>query len=338
MSPPERDAPTPPAAAALGAETTAAVGGAIGVRRRVAFVNFPDIANVGDPLLWLGARTIFDDIGVSLVYQARPKDFDPDAVSELDDLDMIVLNGGGNFGDVWPGQHQTRQRVFNRFPDRAILQLPQTLWYNNKANLMRDAEMISRLDSAVLMWRERRSYELAERVFDATNILVPDTAFGYQTTAFATGGSGITWLLRTDRESIHHDPQRARATCPDTQWVTENDQAGSDIDVLRTSLTEAHLNPIVNAQAIDTIHRELAMIRVQRGTDLLGLGAVTITDRLHGVILSAAINIPVIALDNRSHKVHGVIDTHLSHLPLVSKATSLEDAASQANKLLERPV
>ena len=335
----EPEPPTPSAIfSALGEETGTAVERVVGVGSRVAFVNFPDIANVGDPLLWLGARAILDDLDACVLYQARPRDFDPDAISALGDLDTIILNGGGNFGDVWAGQHQIRQQVFDRFRDRAILQLPQTLWYDDVGNLERDAARISLLDDVTLMWREHQSYELAQRVFDATNILVPDTAFAYPARALSSGGTGITWLLRTDRESTRRESDLGEAGRLDTDWVAEPDGEGSTIATLRRSLDRAVSDPLVNAREIDTIHRKLAVIRVRRGIALLSHGAVTITDRLHGVILSAAINIPVVALDNRSHKVHGVIETHLHHLSTVYKATTLDNATSLAAELLERSV
>jgi exopolysaccharide biosynthesis predicted pyruvyltransferase EpsI len=41
--------------------------------------------------------------------------------------DPILLHGGGNFGDVWPGFQRFREQVIRESPNRRIIQLPQTI-------------------------------------------------------------------------------------------------------------------------------------------------------------------------------------------------------------------
>lgn len=320
---------------ALRTSTVGAVADALGRATDVAFLNYPDIANVGDPLLWLGAREILDNLNVTAVYQARHQDFDPDMLRSNGACDMILLNGGGNFGDVWPGQHQTRQRAFVECRDYPMLQLPQSLHYLDEANLRADAKLIAAVDDVTLMWRERRSYEIAQRWFDARNLLVPDTAFTYQPKTAIANGSGIRWLLRMDRESLDTYTGLQGTETMARSWVADDGPSKPVIETKRAELNKAHELPLENAGRIDQIHREIAELRIRRGADVLAGGTVVVTDRLHGVILSVLLGIPVVALDNRSHKVHDVVDTHLADHPLVHKATTVEEANSAAENFLE---
>ena len=44
----------------------------------------------------------------------------------------IFIHGGGNFGDLWAAHQEFRERVLERFPDRQIIQFPQSIHYNSQ--------------------------------------------------------------------------------------------------------------------------------------------------------------------------------------------------------------
>jgi exopolysaccharide biosynthesis predicted pyruvyltransferase EpsI len=65
---------------------------------------------------------------------------------------------------------------------------------------------------------------------------------------------------------------------------------------------------------------------------MLAGGRVVVTDRLHGVILSLQMSIPVVAVDNANHKVDSFVRTWLQNVRDVhlapSHAVGLEIARS----------
>ena len=47
----------------------------------------------------------------------------------------IFIHGGGNFGDLWPEHQQFREMILQRYPDRPVIQLPQSIHFQDKANI-----------------------------------------------------------------------------------------------------------------------------------------------------------------------------------------------------------
>ena len=48
---------------------------------------------------------------------------------------MVLLSGGGNFGDLWPFVHRHREWILQEITDRRIVQFPQSLHFRDDAAL-----------------------------------------------------------------------------------------------------------------------------------------------------------------------------------------------------------
>ncbi|OWY61822.1 hypothetical protein B7486_61730, partial [cyanobacterium TDX16] len=124
-------------------QIVAAVDEAVPADAPVALVNFPNHANAGDPALWLAARKVLAHLGRHVAYSCSWSSYDPEALRTLAPEGPIVLNAGGNLGDVYPGQQGTRARVLADFPGRPVVQLPQSLWFREQENLDRFADLVA---------------------------------------------------------------------------------------------------------------------------------------------------------------------------------------------------
>ena len=104
----------------------------------LAILDFPDIRNCGDSAIWLGEMAYLRDAprqaaGVCLA----------DARLLARGLERVVpegpifIHGGGNFGDVWVAHQDFRERVLERFPDRRIIQFPQSIHYKSTSGSRR---------------------------------------------------------------------------------------------------------------------------------------------------------------------------------------------------------
>ncbi|MCY7286993.1 MAG: hypothetical protein LH624_01750 [Cryobacterium sp.] len=82
---------------------------------RVALLGFPNHGNVGSAL-WLGARATLARPGIDVVYVCEWRSYREEELRHcLGSVDTILLNGGGNFGDLWDGQQQLREAVLEQF-------------------------------------------------------------------------------------------------------------------------------------------------------------------------------------------------------------------------------
>jgi len=189
-----------------------------------ALLDYPGYPNLGDHLIWLGATLYLHDRGCRVAYTASAHTFDAAQLDACLPADApILLNGGGNFGDLWPRYQAFREAVVARYPKRPIVVLPQTLYFAGSDSLQRAAATFNRHPNLTLCWRDRRSLAIAAEAFPACRlVLAPDMAFhlarqpgflaadasafprsrsrGIRAVSAQHKSQGILYLCRQDRE------------------------------------------------------------------------------------------------------------------------------------------
>lgn len=299
----------------------------------VALLDFPDHGNVGDSVLWLGALAGLKAVGAPRpVYTCDTSTYDRKALARAIGDGTILLNGGGNFGDLWERHQLFRERVVRDFPDNRIVQLPQSVHFESAGALARSRAIFNAHEHVTLLVRDTDSLDLVRREFRATSHLVPDMAFALgalQRTSTPT--RDILWLKRADKEDLF-----VGSGGPDViDWLDEERTpliAWSDR--LRYEAGErAWLRPI-GWPLLAMTQQRLAKQRMARGIALLSPARVVVTDRLHGHIVSLLLGIPHVVLDNSYGKVHRFVWAWTSVSPLVRLAHSSGEASALANTLL----
>jgi pyruvyl transferase EpsO len=170
--------------------------------KRVALLDFPWHMNVGDSAIWLGALAFLRRNRNRVVYICDPSTYSTrEAAKRMGDA-MVLLSGGGNFGDIYRENQALRERVAADFPDRRIVQLPQTVWFSTAEASESAGRRLSRHPDFTLMVRDDRSRELAEQALGVPAVLCPDMAFALgPLTHRSPPAKEVVWLARTDIES-----------------------------------------------------------------------------------------------------------------------------------------
>lgn len=271
-----------------------------------ALVDFPDHPNVGDSAIWLGEIALLHAVGAGdPAYISRWDDFDEAAFRAACPTGPILIHGGGNLGDIWPHHQHFREQLIERFPDRRIVQLPQSIHFRDEAHRTRFAALVGRHPDFHLYVRDQASLALARRHFECPATLAPDSAFGLGCIERSSAADcSILMLLRSDAERAERDdaPLLALPDAVALDWLDE---------------------PPVMASAPTARARE----RVERGLRLLSRGEQIVTDRLHGHILALLLGIDHVVLDNDYGKVGAYIDAWTATSPLVRQARSAREAA-----------
>lgn len=145
------------------------------IDRDYCLLDVPDYRNIGDHLIWGGEVEYLKRLPHKMLFSANnylykgleiPKDV------------IILLQGGGNFGDVWRNFQEFRLDVIKRYPENRIVIFPQTIHYNEEENILKDAEVLNAHPDLTICARDYRSFELANRYFHkCNNLLLPDMAF-----------------------------------------------------------------------------------------------------------------------------------------------------------------
>ena len=134
----------------------------------------PYYPNIGDTLIWQGEVDFLRQFNVQckgMYSYNTPIDY------PVEPSDIILLQGGGNFGDVWELPQNFRQQVIERFPDNKIILFPQTVYFQEEANISRCAELYNAHPNVTICARDKASYALLQKYFTNPICLVPDMAF-----------------------------------------------------------------------------------------------------------------------------------------------------------------
>ncbi len=278
---------------------------------RCAWIDFPNFANVGDSLIWLGERDYLSNRSISIRYLCDAGTYEKMILASCHPEGPILIKGGGNFGDLWARHQRLREQVLLDFPDRLVVQLPQSIHFEDPQNLKHAAEIVNNHKRFVLMVRDRQSLELAKKHFRCTITLCPDMAFTMDQKRmkdrFRNPEYRVLYLSRTDKEASHRktDAFSRHEDVLVCDWTVEHSRCRSFFYGLANRL-ERIKHPVlwIWAQKLRLIGaQDLARRRLSRGLKLLSSGERVVTDRLHGMILTFLLKRPGYALDNSYGKL-----------------------------------
>lgn len=311
----------------------------------VAFVNYPNLRNVGDSAIWLGTRQALDRIGVRVRYQAEPSTYRRRLLaSSVGEGGTILIQGGGNLGDAYPHQHRVRKQVLRDFPKARVIQLPQSVWFRSSKRVEQFRRLAEGHPDFILMLRERRSLEWAEANLNVPLVLCPDLALGLGPLPRRPPDRELLWLMRRDRESrerplpvLGPDDEvadwrgkhvlHATEGCGLRLWLAGNRGIGAAMEGngrLATGLWRAGTGTFT----------PIARRRVAAGAQLLSHGRFVITDRLHAHVLAMLLGIPHVVLDNVNGKCRALWETWTSDSPLAHWAEDPAAALTLARGVL----
>ncbi|WP_173676649.1 polysaccharide pyruvyl transferase family protein, partial [Escherichia coli] len=80
-------------------------------------------SNVGDLLIYFGTEAFIKEYNLNVIYRAG---MNVD-LKKLKDVDVILFQGGGNFGGLYSHHQQLREKITLKLPNKKIICLPQTL-------------------------------------------------------------------------------------------------------------------------------------------------------------------------------------------------------------------
>ena len=309
----------------------------IPVGASLALLDYPNNSNVGDSLIWLGEMAYLKSRDASLAYLCDIKNYNPARLTEtLGEDSIILLHGGGNFGTLWPEEHQFRLRVLHDFPGRKIIQFSQSIFFDDPDLLEETVRAIQTHGSFTLLVRDEKSLEFAAKHFPCEVILCPDMAFFIGPIYSADNPVVDRFILsRTDHEKS--------ANWLDDLSLIQHGLSVETQDWLRAGWDERFLCRIERHtkwlrkvfdpynRSLGIIWNQLAICRFGRGRRLLERGRVVISDRLHVHILALLLDKPHALIDNSNRKISGLHQAWTTPYQGVIFAKNLCDAFAVAD-------
>ena len=302
---------------------------------KYALLDFPNHSNVGDSAIWLGEIELLSQLTSRMPsYVCTVDTFNEGDLLRAVPSGAILIHGGGNFGDIWRRNQDLRELILEKFKDRLVIQLPQTIKFNDENAVIRCANAIKAHGHFHLMVRDQQSLEFAQRHFACPTELVPDSAFALGALAKPIQPlNEMFMLLRTDVERAIYDRSPFDlAGGISADWLEEPN------NFYRFAKAKATIKAFMKGawsqeQRRLIFYQQLATGRVDRGLLLLSSGNRVVTDRLHGHILSTLLDIPHVTLDNNYGKVSGYINAWTKSYPGAQVATTAKEALEKLELL-----
>lgn len=266
----------------------------------VAFVDFPDYANVGDSAIALGHLRYLDERSINVksitaigtLHRKR-----------LNESDVVLINGGGNIGGLYPLIDEHRHDVADCVRSESMLiQGPQSVSFVDK-KIERDfTEKVLQRENTRIGARDQGALRLLNGGRAEVH-LVPDAAHLLGAIECELPSQRVLVLAREDKEAKISGSARFHGS---VDWLRD-DAAARWMSRLRwRSSRFGSLGPLLNPTA--ERWERIAEGRLKRGIRILERGEVVVTDRLHGMLLALQMGRSVVCVDNNNGKLSRYAD------------------------------
>lgn len=280
--------------------------------RKVVLLDVPYYTNIGDTLIWQGTHDFLRQQGIKCMFTASKESFDFRALPK--DY-VILLQGGGNFGDIWEQHQLFRRRVIETYRDNKIIILPQTIFFEKEDNLLRDAHALARHPDLLIIGRDTNSYDILKKHYHANRVaMLPDMAFCIDFTKFKMPeavGNRVLFFERRDVE-MNHGYKYSTAVPPEAEvheWplmekpdATWRTKWACRIENRLPRCYDAYWDMIMRPYYVNT------------GIQFIGRYTKVYTTRLHGAILSVLLDKDVVLFDNSYGKNSSFYNSWLKYI------------------------
>jgi exopolysaccharide biosynthesis predicted pyruvyltransferase EpsI len=276
-------------------------------------LDVPNHFNIGDHLICEGEFAYLRRLPFKRQYMASLtycdfKRIPPDG--------LILLHGGGNFGDLWRWQQNFKIRVIDTFPKSKIIFFPQTVYYKDSNLLRKDAEIFNQHPDLTICARDTKSFEILKEHFtNSTILLVPDMAFCLDLEKYNnnTETDKILILKRQDRELNQSFDEKALKDRIHTHkkievsdWPSMEPNIGTKMRGAVSRVENIISNVLVKKPGFKNIinhsygfkRRDLSKWYMLQGINFINNYDEIYTTRLHGYILSMLLDKKVNLIDN----------------------------------------
>ncbi|HKO80772.1 MAG TPA: polysaccharide pyruvyl transferase family protein [Chitinophagaceae bacterium] len=283
------------------------------IQQDYCLLDVPNHYNIGDQLICEGELAYLERLPFKRQYMANLTYCD---FKRIPSNGLILLHGGGNFGDIWRWHQKFKTQVISAFPGSKIIILPQTVYYKDNDLLLRDAQLFNQHPDLTICARDTTSYDILKKHFtNNTILLVPDMAFCLDLEKYNNNAetNNILILKRQDKELSQSfdvkalkDRIHTRKKIEVRDWPPMERNMGTKVknalskadDIISTLLVKKPgFKNIIN-HSYGFKRRDLSKWYMLQGIDFINNYDEIYTTRLHGYILSVLLDKKVNLIDN----------------------------------------
>ncbi|WP_188711144.1 polysaccharide pyruvyl transferase family protein [Microbacterium faecale] len=329
--------------------------------RDIAILDVPNQRNVGDSLIWAGELAYFKRLGYRIRHISDLRTYDAgDVRASLKRGGVVLLHGGGNLGDLWPGHQKLREKVADELRDFKIVQLPQSVYFESRALAIRANETMSSHPDLTILLRDNESISRAQdQLPDLNCVFCPDMALGYEPPR-RTGREPqkhILVIARADHESATNlrDLGTSWASPSDvyvTDWWLDSAETvrwrvARGVTRVQAFMMRARhrlrrrLRIRVSGFRLPQSWMKLALIaineeNVKHGLKLYDRASDVLVDRLHGHVFGVLLGKNHVMVDNKYRKLGAIYDDYTGMFSTAHYSTTVPDAQRRILEGMDR--
>jgi FkbM family methyltransferase len=295
---------------------------------KLVLLDYPVYGNVGDQLIWKGQKAFLARHNKKCIGQFSVFNTGRRAQGLLRECDTICMQGGGNFGDLWPPHHKFREQIIHAYPDKRIVIFPQTVHFESPFELEASCEILKQHPDLHIFLRDNHSLAiLLER--GVPNLkLCPDMAHALwgKITGPTARHSAPLYLLRRDKEKAYLPADIERQVSIDWEDLLK----GATDTFYRLGRRMIEIDgghKVDNRLPALPVWSAVSDLLIRHGTRLLAAYPTIVTNRLHAVMLATLLGRQVVAFDNSYGKISSYINCWLKDL---SSINFVEDPDAEA--------
>lgn len=274
-------------------------------------VDLPYYSNVGDLLIWEGTERVLAQSNKKCIGRYSKETFKFRSLSENI---IIIIQGGGNWSDLWIEHLAFRREIVRKYSQHKILMLPQSVYYSDQDELLKDANLFSKCRNLTIFLRDNCSFELIKSHFSNRILLLPDMAFGIENKHFnhvSRKSDKMLFLKRKDKEknSIDDLSKYEDDLCYDiSDWPFMENR--SFVKYLLSFMKGRVSFSLMSIMLDCFAYYIFKPYVINSGVKFISRYNCIVSTRLHVVILAILLDVDNIqVVDNSYHKIFNFIDT-----------------------------
>jgi pyruvyl transferase EpsO len=281
------------------------------------YVDIPIYGNIGDLLIMQGTFKFFEKYKLSPRISAPVFAFNTNWIRPNE---IVLFQGGGNFGDLYHGMQQLREKVVIEKPNNRIIILPQTIHFSSKEAMDRSVKIFRAHPDVHICVRDTQSYQSAQKFTDNVYLL-PDMAHQLYPVLSEQPSTpkGNLLVSRTDGEKLNHNNQ-SLVFDKVTDWpeLIGTREKNFRRFYLAMRLMYRSGFGVIGNKTFTSFWTYYASTLTRDAVELFSGYEHIYTDRLHGHILACLMNKPNTVIDNSYGKNSGYLNAWSGNSEIVT--------------------
>lgn len=291
---------------------------------KIIIMGEPHYGNLGDHAIFIAEKLLiqqyFKEYQLQMVHDENLDICSKKVKDYINNEDIIMLQGGGNFGDTYVRPEKGRREVIKNFPNNKIIMFPQTVFFSNTINGKKELEISKKIynnhNNLVLIAREKKSYEFMKKHFYNSKVyLSPDIAMTLHFKA-NKARNNILLLFRTDKEKTLKDNEIK---------LIEN--------IVKEKYNKYKISDMNLGSGIRNIGGKYREKLLKEKIEEFQTSKLVITDRLHGMIFAAITETPCIVFGSLDYKIAESYYNWLKDLKYIKYCENIKDFKKIFNEI-----